>query len=147
MPAKPADLSKMVVEIHERTGALEKKGAVDHERITVLERQSATMAALPGRVDALTQQVTGLDKSMIREIDGLREQQKAHKEETAQDMAKGFDAVSKSLAGLGNKVDGIVLKDIRSDGVWAFVYKAGASLVGFFGILLAIVETLKAFRG
>jgi len=107
----------------------------------VLERQSATMATLPGRVDALTQQVTGLDKSMIRELDGLREQQKAHKNETGENMAKGFLDIGIKVDAVVKKVDQTVLREATQRGWWQMMQVLGSVLVS----VAVIAEAIKTF--
>lgn len=54
-------------------------------RIGSLEREITTLRQLPERVATVSAQVTNLSASMIREVDGLRAQQKAHKEEATKD--------------------------------------------------------------
>src|ERR1700685_1295301 len=119
------DISKIVIETHERLDALEKKGGVDHERISVLEHNFQNMNGLPATVAALGQEVKSLDASMKREVDGLREQQKAHKIETAEMIEKGFALVGEQVQSIGRKVDNLMVTDIRQKSWWELIEKFG----------------------
>jgi hypothetical protein len=127
------DLKDMVLSQDARLEAVEKGHAVHHERIGILEKTAANMSMLPSTVSALTQKVESLDVSMKREVDGLREQHKAHKEDTERKMNLGFEEI-------GGKVDSLVLQSATQKGWWQVLQVIGSGLVGF----ALILETYKA---
>jgi hypothetical protein len=140
------DVREMAVENRERVEALEKKSDLDSARLELLEKSTASMSSLPATVASLGQRVTDLDKSMIREVDGLREQQKAHKKETTENMERGFKEV-------GGKVDTLAAEvsqnaqaagqqSARQKGWWDVLQVVGSCLVGF----ALILEVFKALH-
>jgi hypothetical protein len=141
MPKPTSDLSRMVVDLHERTGALEQKGAVDHERISVLEKYASNMSTLPATVSALGQELKSLDISMKREVDGLREQQKAHKNEAAANMEKGFEEMGKKVDGVISTVNNTMLREATQRGWWQTLQVLGSIVVA----VAVIAEAVKAF--
>ena len=138
MPAKPADITKIVVANDERLADVEQKVALHHERIGVLEKAAANMSLIPQTVAGLSQKVESLDISMKREVDGLREQHKAHKIDTEEKMKEGFHVV------IGTKVDNLVLQNATQNatqkGWWQVLQVIGSILVG----TALILETYKA---
>ena len=82
MPGKTSDIEKILLDTKEQVDSMEKTIAVHHERIGIVEKATASMSLLPQAVSALNQRVESLDTSMKREVDGLREQHKAHKIDT-----------------------------------------------------------------
>jgi hypothetical protein len=96
-----ADISKKVVDLHKRTGALEENDATRSQQIAALEKKASDMSGLPARVEAL-------ERSVIREVDGLREQQKSHQETTSRNMIDGFASIStkvdESVKAIGEQV-------------------------------------------
>jgi hypothetical protein len=140
MPSRPTDIAKIVVENDGRLGDVEKKVSIHHEQISVLEKQASNMSALPTTVALMGQKLESLDKSMIREVDGLREQQKAHQITTAENMQKGFKEISEKVDGVVGRVNGVVLVNARQRGWWDVLQTAGGILLG----LAVIAEAVKA---
>jgi hypothetical protein len=146
MPPKPLtdEHIKMLIENQERITGVEKSAALDHERIGVLEKQASNMAQMPATVAALGQKVESMNTSFIREVDGLREQSKAHQIQTEQKMEKGLKDIVEKVEGIGGKVSAIVLQDAKQSatqrGWWQVLQAIGSILVGS----ALILETYKA---
>jgi len=105
-----------------------------------LEKQASNMSALPTTVALMGQKLESLDKSMIREVDGLREQQKAHQITTAENMQKGFKEISDKVEGVVARVNGVVLVNARQRGWWDVLQTIGGILLG----IAVIAEAVKA---
>lgn len=57
------------------------------ERLATLEAQMIALRGLPDRMTRVEEKVGGYEKTLFREVDGLREQQKSHKEEIKSDIS------------------------------------------------------------
>ena len=140
MPAKSNDLEKIVVDMEGRFSEVEKKVSIHHEQISVLEKQASNMSAMPTTVALLGAEVKSIKESMIREVDGLREQQKAHQNTTAENMKHGFKEISEKVDGVVSRVNGVVLVNARQRGWWDVLQTIGGILLG----LAVIAEAVKA---
>ncbi len=136
MPSKSTDdLMKIALEHQSRLSTVEQQTKIDHERIGVLEKQASNMAQMPATVAALGQKVESMNTSFIREVDGLREQQKAHKEQMTTTLQDGFKSLSEEesrhRSELESKIlNAIALKEARAMGWWQVLELAGKIVVG-----------------
>jgi hypothetical protein len=144
MPPKNGDITKIVISNDERLTEIEQKVAVHHERIGIVEKATASMSLIPQTVAALAQKVESMDTSMKREVDGLREQSKAHKEDTEKKMIGGFTEIGVKVEQIGTRVDAMATKNVqqsaRQKGWWEVIQATGQILLG----LAVIGEFLKA---
>jgi hypothetical protein len=144
MPSKTSDIEKIVLDTKEQVDSIEKTVAMHHERIGIVEKATASMSLIPQAVSALNQKVESLDTSMKREVDGLREQHKAHKADTEEKMNEGFTKIGTKVDSVVHKVDGIVLRSAtdtaRQRGWWDVLQVTGQILLG----LAVIGEFIKA---
>jgi hypothetical protein len=143
---KPDDLMKIAIGHTERLTSIEGKQAIDHERIGVLEKQASNMSQMPATVAALGQKVESMNSSFIREVDGLREQQKAHKKETIDLLQNGFRTLGEAEAlhrsALETKiVNAIAIKDAKEAGWWQIIDRLGKILLS----VAIIAEAIKAY--
>ena len=138
------DITQIVMKNDERLTDAEHKLAVHDGRIGILEKTAASMSLIPSTVAALGQKVESFGTQMVREIDGIREQHKAHQQQTEEKMEKGFTSLGSKLEALGGKVGGIALQDAaqsaRQKGWWDVIVLTGQILLA----LAVIGEALKA---
>jgi hypothetical protein len=145
MAMRPPDATQIAMENRERLGSLESKVDVHHERIGVLEKSFHAMSSLPTQMAAMGQKVEGMEKSMIREMDGLREQQKAHKVETSETLERGFASIREQekqhKESLSSKFDNVIaLQQTRQSAWMKTLQTIGQILLG----AALIAEAVKA---
>ena len=137
------ELLKIGLHNRERIIAIEKTQALDHERISVLERQAQNMAALPTTVALMGAEVKSIKESMLREVDGLREQSKAHKADIKHDMDAARGDIKKDMDSaidvISQKIDA---REVRQRGWWDVIELLGKLVIG----AAVIAETLKLFH-
>jgi hypothetical protein len=144
MPGKiDSDYRRMVVDHAERLDALEKQEKTDHARIEVLEKHATNMSSLPATVAALGQKVESSEKAMIREVDGLRAQQKAHKEETARRIEDGFNQMGSKINEVSKSVKDLEVTKVVQKAWWQVLEKLGQIAVG----AALFMEGCKIFFG
>jgi hypothetical protein len=147
MPGTRSDFEKILLDTKEQVDSMEKTIAVHHERIGIVEKTTASMGLIPQTVSALSQKVDSLDTSMKREVDGLREQHKAHKVDTEKKMNEGFATIGNKVDSIMHKVDGIVLRSATDTatqkGWWQVLQVIGGGLVGLALILEACKSLLQ----
>lgn len=132
--------------LHVAVTEIKNKNEIRDQRIEILEKHAQQMQSIPATVSGLNAKVDGLQENMLREVDGLRQQQKAHKDEMSNKVDAGFIAVGVSITALGTKVDGMQVRDTRIAGIRDFLFNFGAFLVGTAAVGLFIIEIIKLLK-
>lgn len=124
------------------------------ERLWAVERDMLALKDLPGQVSEVKSSVGGLKDTLFREVDGLREQQKAHKVEQTNDRDKYQAEIKntlidqkKTLDEVWKKVNNLAMAfavDSAKKGGW----KETLTVLGQLMIGLAVIaEAAKAVLG
>lgn len=109
-------------------------------KVLDLEKRADAMRDIPQTVAAVSAKVDGLEKSLYREVDGLREQQKAHKEEAAKSMEETREKMDEGFSSI-NTVLGSINNSLARRGFYKELFtNVGSALVG----LAVIAEAAKA---
>ena len=140
------DTLRTFMKLEQTVSDVQQRSDLHNQRLEILEKHAREMQTIPATVSGLNTKVESLERSMVREVDGLREQQKSHKEEMGKQMTAGFNAVHDSITELGKNVDGMQTRDTKLDGMKDFVFTVGAFIVGFSAVGLFAVEVVKFFK-
>lgn len=121
----------------------------DHgARIGALEREMTALRQIPEKVAAVSEQVANLSTSLFREVDGLRAQQKSHKDDATKDRDEYQAEVKLALKDqkdwmikLWDKVNALTMQNAKQDGWKQTLITFGQIIIG----LAVIGEAIKVY--
>jgi hypothetical protein len=145
--ASLADVIKVVTGIDETVATLEKDSGLTKSRVGILEKHAQEMQSIPAVVSGLNAKVESLSSSLNREVDGVRQQNIAHKEELMSKLDLTSSTIGNGMRTLSVQVGALVEKDKTSSLIKRFLLKTSAYIAGILAAGAAVAEIIRACYG
>jgi hypothetical protein len=145
--ASLADVIRVVTGLDDTVAVLEKDNGVTKSRVGMLEKHAQEMQSIPAAVSGLNAKVESLSSSLNREVDGVRQQNIAHKEELMSKLDLTSSTIGDGMHTLSVQVGVLIEKDKKAATIKQFLLKAIAYIGATLASAAAIAEIIRAIKG